>query len=76
MDTYNNTRAGSINQVRYGCALGALHSVVAIPGAIPIAHCGPGCVDKQYMSLGFYNGFQSGGYSGGAVIPSTNLSGK
>jgi hypothetical protein len=31
MDTYNNTRAGSINQVRYGCALGALHSVVAIP---------------------------------------------
>lgn len=70
-DSYGQTN--SINQVRYGCALGALHSVVAIPGAMPIAHCGPGCVDKQYTSLAFYNGFQGGGYSGGAVTPSSNL---
>ncbi|WP_196605549.1 nitrogenase component 1 [Pectinatus haikarae] len=73
MDICKNKKNNSINQVRYGCALGAFHSVSAIPGAMPIAHCGPGCVDKQYMSLGFYNGFQGGGYSGGAVIPSTNL---
>ncbi|WP_196590433.1 nitrogenase component 1 [Pectinatus frisingensis] len=73
MSTCENIDSGSINQVRYGCALGAFHSVVAIPGAMPIAHCGPGCVDKQYMSLDFYNGFQGGGRSGGAVIPSTNL---
>ena len=68
-----NGQTNSINQVRYGCALGALHSVVAIPGAMPITHCGPGCVDKQYMSLAFYNGFQGGGYAGGAVTPSSNL---
>lgn len=73
METCKNTKFTSINQVRYGCALGAFHSVSAIPGAMPIAHCGPGCVDKQYMSLSFYNGFQGGGYSGGAVIPSSNL---
>ena len=68
-----NGQTNSINQVRYGCALGAMHSVSAIPGAIPITHCGPGCVDKQYMSLSFYNGYQGGGYSGGAVPPSSNL---
>ena len=68
-----NGQTNSINQVRYGCALGALHTVSAIPGAMPITHCGPGCVDKQYMSLNFYNGFQGGGYADGAVPPSTNL---
>ena len=68
-----NGQTNSINQVRYGCALGALHSVTAIPGAMPIAHCGPGCVDKQYTSLAFYNGFQGGGYAGGSVTPSDNL---
>ncbi|SDZ82856.1 nitrogenase component 1 [Selenomonas ruminantium] len=68
-----NGQTNSINQVRYGCALGAMHSVSAILGAIPITHCGPGCVDKQYMSLSFYNGYQGGGYSGGAVPPSSNL---
>lgn len=65
-------QTNSINQVRYGCAIGALHSVVAIPGAMPITHCGPGCVDKQYESIAFYNGFQGGGYSGGSVVPSVN----
>lgn len=67
-----NGQTNSINQVRYGCAIGALHSVVAIPGAMPITHCGPGCVDKQYESIAFYNGFQGGGYSGGSVTPSVN----
>lgn len=67
-------KSQSIEQVRYGCAIGAMQSVVAIPRAIPIDHCGPGCADKQFMNLGFYNGFQGGGYGGGAVAPSTNLS--
>ena len=67
-----NGQTNSINQVRYGCALGALHRVVAIPDAMPITHCGPGCVDKQYTSLAFYNGFQGGGYAGGSVTPSVN----
>lgn len=68
-----NGQTNSISQLRYGCALGAFHSVSAIPGAMPIAHCGPGCVDKQYMSLNFYNGFQGAGYADGSTPPSTNL---
>jgi nitrogenase molybdenum-iron protein beta chain len=64
----------SIEQVRYGCAIGAMQSVAAIPRAIPVTHCGPGCSDKQFMNLAFYNGFQGGGYGGGAVAPSTNAS--
>jgi nitrogenase molybdenum-iron protein beta chain len=51
-----------------------MYSASAIPGVIPITHCGPGCADKQFMNLAFYNGFQGGGYGGGAVVPSTNAS--
>jgi len=65
-------KSNSIEQVRYGCAIGALHSATAIPRVVPITHCGPGCADKQFMNLSFYNGFQGGGYGGGAVVPSTN----
>lgn len=67
-------KTNSIEQIRYGCAIGAMQSVSAIPRAIPITHCGPGCADKQFMNLSFYNGFQGGGYGGGAVVPSTNAS--
>ncbi|MDR3516693.1 MAG: nitrogenase component 1 [Azospirillaceae bacterium] len=67
-------KTNSIEQVRYGCAIGAMQTVSAIPRAIPITHCGPGCADKQFMNLAFYNGFQGGGYGGGAVVPSTNAS--
>jgi len=67
-------KTNSIEQVRYGCSIGAMQSVAAIPRAIPITHCGPGCADKQFMNLSFYNGFQGGGYGGGAVVPSTNAS--
>jgi nitrogenase molybdenum-iron protein beta chain len=49
-----------------------MHTVTAIPRVIPIVHCGPGCADKQYVNLSFYNGFQGSGYGGGAAIPSTN----
>jgi len=65
-------KANSIEQVRYGCAIGALHSASSIPRVVPITHCGPGCADKQFMNLSYYNGFQGGGYGGGAVVPSTN----
>ncbi|APM38425.1 nitrogenase component 1 [Clostridium kluyveri] len=66
-------KSNSIEQIRYGCALGAVHSAFAIPRVIPIAHCGPGCVDKQTSNLAFYNGFQGGGYGGGSVVPSSNI---
>ncbi|AGB19219.1 nitrogenase component 1 [Thermoanaerobacterium thermosaccharolyticum] len=69
----NIQESSCIQQVRYACSIGALYSASAIPRVVPITHCGPGCADKQFMSIAFYNGFQGGGYGGGAVVPSTNL---
>jgi nitrogenase molybdenum-iron protein beta chain len=66
--------SGPIELVRYACAIGAMQTASAIPRVVPIAHCGPGCADKQYMNLAFYNGYQSSGYGGGPVVPSTNAS--
>jgi nitrogenase molybdenum-iron protein beta chain len=60
---------GGIEQVRYGCSLGALTSVIAIPGAVPITHCGPGCATKQFHALSGINGYQGGEFH----VPSTNL---
>lgn len=76
MSFFEDTKTNSISRPRYGCALGAMYTAAAIPGVVPITHCGPGCADKQYVSLAFYNGFQGGGYSGGAVPPSSNISEK
>nr|WP_294501736.1 nitrogenase component 1 [uncultured Rhodopila sp.] len=60
---------GPIEQVRYGCSLGALASVIAIPGAIPITHCGPGCATKQFHALSGLNAYQGGEFH----VPSTNI---
>ncbi|MDR3075193.1 MAG: hypothetical protein LBU30_04050 [Candidatus Methanoplasma sp.] len=69
-------KSESISRPRYGCAIGALHSAVAIPKVVPILDCGPGCGDKQFVSLAFYNGYQGGGYGGGATPPSINTTEK
>ena len=63
-----------IEQPRFSCALGAQQSVLAIPRAIPILHCGPGCSQKinSMMSSGAA-GHQGEGYAGGAHIPATNM---
>jgi nitrogenase molybdenum-iron protein beta chain len=66
--------SGPISLVRYVCAIGAMQSAAAIPRVVPITHCGPGCADKQYMNIAFYNGFQGTGWGGGPVTPSTNAS--
>jgi nitrogenase molybdenum-iron protein beta chain len=66
------TPAGPIEQVRYACALGALASVIAIEGAIPITHCGPGCATKQYQALSSISGYQGGEFH----VPSTNIGNK
>ncbi len=79
MDTLTplkKTKTNSISQVRYACSIGSLYTASSIPGVIPITHCGPGCADKQFMGLAFYNGFQGGGYGAGAVSPSVNASEK
>ncbi|MDR3375337.1 MAG: nitrogenase component 1 [Ancalomicrobiaceae bacterium] len=63
---------GPIEQVRYACALGALTSVIAIEGAIPISHCGPGCASKQFHALSGISGYQGGEFH----VPSTNIGNK
>ncbi|MCD0419873.1 hypothetical protein LOC51_21885 [Rubrivivax sp. JA1024] len=60
---------GAIEQVRYGCSLGALASVIAIPGAVPITHCGPGCATKQFHALSGINAYQGGEFH----VPSSNI---
>lgn len=75
VDTLNvvqPTVSNSIEQVRYVCSMGAITSLIAIPGVIPITHCGPGCASKQYQSLALMNGYQGGEFH----VPSTNLSEK
>ena len=58
---------GPIEQVRYACALGALTSVIAIEGAIPITHCGPGCASKQFHALSGISGYQGGEFQHAGV---------
>jgi len=61
-----------IEHPRHLCALGGQQTVVAIERAIPILHAGPGCGYKLHTGLGACNGFQGGGYSGGAAMVGTN----
>ena len=59
-----------LDQPRYKCALAAMQTVHAIPGAIPILHSGPGCAAK----LNDNNG-TSGRYSPN-IFPCTSISEK
>jgi nitrogenase molybdenum-iron protein beta chain len=63
----------AVTEPRTLCALGAQQSVVAIEGAVPILHAGPGCGYKVHLGLGMFNGFQGGGRCGGAAMPCTNM---
>ena len=67
------TKSNTIVHPRYGCAIGAAYTVAAIPGAVPIANCGPGCVDKQYFGLSGSNGLQGSGVASGGDMPSVNF---
>jgi nitrogenase molybdenum-iron protein beta chain len=64
--------SSSITQPRYTCALGAQQTVLAIPGAHPIIHAGPGCSSKITSFLANGAGFQGEGYAGGGNVSSTN----
>ncbi|WP_446899751.1 nitrogenase component 1 [Clostridium sp. LBM24168] len=61
-----------VQEPRHYCTLGAQQSVIAIKGAIPILHSGPGCGVKLFRGLSTDSGYQGTGYSGGGVIPCTN----
>lgn len=41
----------TITHPHYACAIGAAYTVSAIPGAVPVINCGPGCVDQQYFTI-------------------------
>ena len=62
-----------IEQPRYGCALAAQQTVLAIPGALPILHAGPGCSAKATTYAVSGAGFQGEGYGGGPHIASSNM---
>lgn len=63
-----------IEQPRFGCALAGQQTVVAIPGARPIIHAGPGCSGKAYDFASMGAGFQGDNYAGGSHISCTNAS--
>ncbi|MFL0194041.1 nitrogenase component 1 [Clostridium sp. WILCCON 0269] len=65
-----------IEQPRYTCAIGAQHTVLAIKGAVPVLHCGPGCSNKVAIALATSAGYQGESDFGGSHIPSTNSSEK
>lgn len=67
----NIKRTNTITHPRYGCAIGAVFSVAAIPGAVPIANCGPGCVGKQAGII--TTASQGSVYPAAGNIPSVNL---
>lgn len=65
-----------IEQPRYTCAIGAQHTVLAIRGAVPVLHCGPGCSNKVSLALTNSAGYQGESDFGGTHIPCTNSSEK
>jgi len=65
-----------IEQPRFSCAFAAQQTVLAIPKAIPIAHCGPGCVTRTFMFSGAGAGHNGEGYAGGGAVTCTNTNEK
>lgn len=66
----------AIEQPRYSCALAAQQTVLAIPGALPIIHAGPGCSSKATASIATGSGYQGEGFAGGAAVSATNTTEK
>ena len=58
---------------RWSCALGgALGTVTAIKGLVPILHAGPGCGGQVFYGQTFTSGYRGSGPLGGVSVPSTN----
>jgi len=63
-----------IERPRYLCPLGgAIMTVTALPGAIPIIHAPGGCAGNIIWAQNGGSGLQVGGYCGGLNIPSSNV---
>ncbi len=63
----------SITHSHYGCALASAYTVLAIPGAVPISNCSPGCVDQQIAIMNTANGFQGTAGLGCSGIPGSSI---
>lgn len=62
-----------IETPRFSCALGgALSTITAIDGIVPILHSGPGCGVQLFYGQSFTGGFRGSGRIGGVSVPSTN----
>lgn len=63
-----------IERPRYFCALGgALETITALPGVIPILHAAPGCAGNITWTQNGGGGLQVGGYCGALSVPSSNV---
>ncbi len=62
-----------IETPRFSCALGgALSTINAITGSVPIIHAGPGCGVQVFYGQSFTAGFRGSEWIGGVAVPSTN----
>lgn len=63
-----------IERPRYLCPLGgAMATVTALPGAIPILHAASGCAGNISWTQNGGSGLQVGGYCGALSVPSSNV---
>ena len=54
-----------IEAPRFSCALGgALSTITAIEGIVPIIHAGPGCGVQLFYGQSFSGGFRGSGWIG------------
>lgn len=58
---------------RFSCALGgALSTISAMEGTVPILHGGPGCGVQVFYGQSFTAGFRGSEHIGGVAVPSSN----
>lgn len=65
---------GIIERPRFLCALGgALSTLNALPGVVPIIHASSGCGGNIYQAYNGGAGYLGSGYCGGLALPSSNV---
>lgn len=63
-----------VERPRYFCALGgAMETITALPGVIPILHAAPGCAGNITWTQNGGSALQVGGYCGALTVPSSNV---
>jgi len=63
-----------IERARYLCSLGgAVGTVTALPGGVPILHSASGCAGNFAWTQNGGSGLQVGGYCGSLTVPSSNI---